>query len=244
MNFKNTVRLVFRPKAKFRPLYKKFLKLNENVQNRPKLLNFKKKKWKIIIEKYKQSLKWYKQFKPKNQNQYIVSKFPSRGASYKRRYRNTLLTLKKIELLYGGFVRKVIKRQINNQIKKNYKNNTTKFIKSFEERLDVILYRAKFCPSIRNAQQLIAHGKILVNHKEIKIKSYKLRPGELISVKPKFYELIEDNIRFAQMWPLPPKHLIINYKTMQIMLGDIKHINLSTMFSFHLRVEKILNKFL
>jgi ribosomal protein S4 len=236
--------MILKKKTKFKPLYKKFFKLKENVQNRQKLLNFKKKKWEIIIKKYKQSLKWYKQFKPKNQNQYIVSKFPNRGTSYKQRYRDTLITLKRLELFYGGFVRKVIKKQVNNQIKKNYKNNTKIFIESFEKRLDVILYRAKFCPSMRNAQQLIVHGKVLVNNKEIKIKSYKLRPSDLISIKPKFYKLIENNIQSAQIWPIPPKHLIVNYKTMQIIFGDIKHINLSTMFSFHLKLEKILNKFI
>jgi ribosomal protein S4 len=236
--------MVLKKKTKFKPLYKKFFKLKENVQNRQKLLNFKKKKWEIIIKKYKHSLKWYRQFKPKNQNQYIVSKFSNRGTSYKQRYRDSLLTLKKLELFYGGFVKKVIKKQVSNQIKKNYKNNTRIFIESFEKRLDIILYRAKFCPSMRNAQQLIVHGKVLVNNKEIKIKSYKLRPGDLISVKPKFYKLIENNIQSTQIWPIPPKHLIVNYKTMQIIFGDIKHINLSTMFSFHLKLEKILNKFI
>lgn len=236
--------MIIKKKTKFKPLYKKFFKLKENVQNRSKLLNFKKEKWKIIIKKYKQSLKWYKQFKPKNQNQYIVSKFPNKGASYERRYRDTLLALKKVGLLYGGFVRKIIKKQVSKQIKNNYRNSAAIFIGSFEKRLDVILYRAKFCPSIRNAQQLITHGKVLVNHKEIKIKSYKLQPGELISVKPKFYKLIENNIRSAEIWPLPPKYLIVNYKTMQIIFEDIQHINLSTMFSFHLKLEKILNKFI
>ena len=31
--------------TKFKPLYKKFLNLRENVQNKQKLLKFKKKKW-------------------------------------------------------------------------------------------------------------------------------------------------------------------------------------------------------
>ena len=84
----------------------------------------------------------------------------------------------------------------------------------------------------------------MVDHKKIKIKSYKVQLGQLISVKPKFYKLIENNIRSAQIWPLPPKHLIVNYKTIQIIFGNIKYTNLSTMFSFHLKLEKILNKFI
>jgi ribosomal protein S4 len=191
--------MILKKKTKFKPLYKKFFKLKENVLDRPKLLNFKKEKWKTIIKKYEKSLKWYKQFKSRNQNQYIVSKFPNHGTSYKRRHRDTLLTLKKVRLFYGIFGKRIIKKQIGTQIKNIYKTNSAIFIESFEKRLDVILYRAKFCPSVRNAQQLISHGKVLVNHKGIKIKSYKLQPGQLISVKPKFYKLIENNIQLAQI---------------------------------------------
>lgn len=236
--------MILKKKTKFKPLYKKFFTLKENVQNRQKLLKFRKKKWDIIIKKYKQSLKWYRKFKPKNQNQYIVSKYPNRGTSYKQRYKNTLHSVKRISLLYGGVGKKLIKKQVNNLIKKNYKNNIVMCIELFEKRLDVVLYRAKFCPSIRNAQQLIIHGKVLVNNKEIKIKSYKLQPGDLISIKPEFYKMIENNIRYVELWPTVPKHLILNYKTMQIIFGNIKHTNLSTMFSFHLKLEKILNKFI
>ena len=70
-----------------------------------------------------------------------------------------------------------------------------------------------------------------------------MKTGDLISIKPNTYKLIEENIRHAQIWPLPPKHLLINYKTMQIIVGNIKHTNLSIMFPFNLNLEKILTKF-
>ena len=60
-------------KNKFKPLYKKFVQLRENSQNRKKVLNFKKKKWTKFILFYKRKLKWYKKFKPQNQNRYLVS---------------------------------------------------------------------------------------------------------------------------------------------------------------------------
>lgn len=234
----------FKKKTKYKPLYKKFIRLYENVQNREKLLEFKKNKWEILINRYKQSLKWYRKYKPKNQNQYTVSKYPNRGTSYKKRYRDTQSILKRVRLMYGDLGKRWVKKHINYLVKKNYKKNVILFLKSFEERLDVVLYRAKFCPSIWNAQQLIIHGKVLVNNKEINSKSYKLQLGDLISIKLEAYGFIEINICYATLWPLVPKHLTVKYRTLQIIFGNIKDTNLSTMFLFNLKLEKILNKFI
>ena len=52
-------------KNRFKPLYKQFIKLRENVQNREKILNFKKKKWSNLLFYYKRSLKRFNKFKPK-----------------------------------------------------------------------------------------------------------------------------------------------------------------------------------
>jgi ribosomal protein S4 len=106
--------------------------------------------------------------------------------------------------------------------------------------LDTILHQAKFSLSIRNARQLILHGKVLINNKPVKIKSYLVKPGDLITVNPKYSRLIEANIQQSDIWPIPPKHLTINYKTLQIIFGTFKNTNLSLNFSYHLNLEKIL----
>ena len=70
--------MIFKNKNRFKPLYKQFIKLKENVQNREKLLKFKKQKWEKLIQTYKKKLKQYKKFKPKDQNCYLVSKYPNK----------------------------------------------------------------------------------------------------------------------------------------------------------------------
>ena len=227
--------------SKFKPLYKKFFKLRENVQNRQKLLKFKRNKWQLLIKNYRRTLKRYKKFKPKNQNQYLISKYSNRGTSYDKRYRNSIVSLKKLSLFYGGLKKKTIKKHLKTEIIKNFSNKNIEFLESFEKRLDIVLYRSKFCPSIRNAQQLIVHGNVYVNSIKIKTKSYKLKPGDLIAINSICYKLIEENIRQAQIWPTPPKHLFINYKTLQIIFGNIEHTNSSFFSMFTMNLEKILH---
>lgn len=235
--------MIYQKKSRFKPLYKQFLKLRENVQNRKKLLSFQKKKWnkfKIIISR---KSKWYRKWKPKDQTQYVVSKYPNRGSSYYKRYKNTLIVNKKFKLFYGGLSKKFIKKQIRKVLYQNYENLILKFLKFFENRLDVILYRSLFCKSIRSARQLILHNKILVNKKLIRIGSYLLKEGDFITVEPKSFDYIKANVRNSLIWCIPPKHLSINYRTLQIIFRDPKNTNLSLNFSYHLHLEKILTSY-
>lgn len=231
-------------KNQFKPLYKQFLKLKINVQNRVKFLKFNHKKWKIFTQNYKKGLRRYKKYKPQNQAQYTVSRYPNKGNSYKRQHKKTLETSKRFRLLYGNFSKKLLKKKIRCSLRKktsNFNSFNLLFMKSFEQRLDTILYRSKFSQSFRNAKQLIAHGKTFVNKKQIKFPSFILKPGDTVTIDSNYHYLIENNLKKAHAWPIPPKHLAINYKTLEIFFGSIPAENrYSTDFLFHLDLEKII----
>jgi small subunit ribosomal protein S4 len=54
-----------------------------------------------------------------------------------------------------------------------------------ERRLDAVIYRAKFAPTVFSARQLVSHGHVLVNGKRVKISSYQVKPGDEITVSEK-----------------------------------------------------------
>nr|QDA21756.1 ribosomal protein S4 [Proschkinia sp. SZCZR1824] len=235
MSIKNT---------KYKPLYKKFLGLRENVQNRQKLLQFKRKKWSKFLTFYKKKLKRHKKFKLYNQNMYVVSKRPDRYNSYVNKYKRSVKAAACIRLFLGNIRKHSLNKLVNLTENHGLKNLNQSFLEILEKRLDLIVFRAKFCHSVRNAQQLISHGKVLVNKKIVRSSSYLVQTGDLISVIPslKNFKLVESNIRKGEIWPIPPKYLIINYKTMQIIVNDIKHTNISVLFLFNLALEKVLTK--
>jgi ribosomal protein S4 len=236
--------MIFIKKSRVKPLYKQFVKLNENVQNRLKILNFKKQKWVKLLEHIDYASKFYTKFKPYSQMQYVASRYPNKGNSYKKgSYNNILQTCKKFKLFYGNFTKKKIKKFILLTLLKkgNTPNLNLIFLKLFESRLDTILYRAKFSKSIREARQLILHGKILVNNKKIISQSYLLLPGDLISVDDNYRSLIERSIANSRIfWPIIPKHIIVNYKSLQIILETFNATNTSGLFHFSLDLEKLL----
>lgn len=64
-------------------------------------------------------------------------------------------------------------------------NTNHAFIQQLECRLDNVVYRLKFATTIFGAQQLVSHGHILVNGKKVDRRSFHVKPGMVISVKPK-----------------------------------------------------------
>ena len=57
------------------------------------------------------------------------------------------------------------------------------FMKLLESRLDNLVYRIGFAASRRAARQLVNHGHILVDGKKVNIPSYRVKPGQTISLK-------------------------------------------------------------
>ncbi|MDR1790606.1 MAG: 30S ribosomal protein S4 [Propionibacteriaceae bacterium] len=54
-----------------------------------------------------------------------------------------------------------------------------------ESRLDNVVYRAGFAATRRQARQLVVHGHFLVNGKKVNVPSYRVKPYDIIDVKPK-----------------------------------------------------------
>ena len=230
-----------------KPFYKQFLRLRKNIQDRPKLFKFKKQKWSKFQQYSKNQLKFYKRFKIKDQFQLSVSKFASRGNSFQKKFRNNLHERKIFSLFYGKLKRKYLKHHILKSIKtKRNSNNLPDFryniLKFFESRLDTVLYRSKFSLSMKGASQLILHGHVLVNGFPVQTKSYILKPNDLIEIayNTKSRDLVKKNLDRSNFWPIPPKHLVINYRTLQILFVYLDSSNLMPVFNHYLNINSVI----
>ncbi|MDZ4737639.1 MAG: 30S ribosomal protein S4 [Dongiaceae bacterium] len=58
-----------------------------------------------------------------------------------------------------------------------------------ERRLDTVVYRAKFVPTVFSARQFVNHGHVRVNGKRVNIASYLVKEGDVIEVKEKSRQL-------------------------------------------------------
>jgi small subunit ribosomal protein S4 len=106
-------------------------------------------------------------------------------------------------------------RQLMNYVKKArlMKGPTGELLLGLlEMRLDNILFRLGFVPTINAAKQFISHGHILVNDKKVDIPSYLCQPKDIISIKQKKQsrQSVADFIS-KNSNPVPvPSHLSLN----------------------------------
>lgn len=235
MSFKN-------PKIKF--LYKQLIHLKNNVENNKKIFKFKAKwKWLTFIQNYKIKLKRHKLKWLQDQTQLYIFKYTNQFFRYKNNYKLTMQELKWLQFLFGKLNWKNIKQKIKTALKIKYKQINFFYIKEFERRLDIVLYRAKFTTSIRQAWQLIFHKKIHVNCKLVTIQSYWLKTGDTVWIYLNQFNLMWIGIKKSESWPIPPKHLIINYKILQLVFGVLTNKNLPLNFFQYFNFEKLFVNF-
>ena len=94
----------------------------------------------------------------------------------------------KLKSYYGN----INERQIRNIYRKalSKRGDTTEnLIALLESRLDTVIYRGKFAPTVFAARQLINHGHIRVNKKKVNISSYLVKETDVIEVREKSKKL-------------------------------------------------------
>ena len=94
----------------------------------------------------------------------------------------------KLKGYYGSITEKAFKRLY--QEASRVKGDTgEKLIGLLESRLDAIIYRAKFVPTVFAARQFVSHGHILVNGKRVNIPSYTVKAGDKVELREKSRQL-------------------------------------------------------
>ncbi len=88
----------------------------------------------------------------------------------------------KLKGYYGNLTEKQFSRTYEEAARR--KGNTSEnLIALLESRLDAVVYRSKFVPTVFAARQFVNHGHVLVNGKRVNIASYRVKVGDIISVR-------------------------------------------------------------
>jgi len=96
-------------------------------------------------------------------------------------YGNQLKEKQKVRFMYGLNERQF--RKTFDEACKMKGTNGTNFLRLLESRLDNLAYRIGFATTRRGARQLVNHGHVTVNGKKVNIPSYRVKPGDVISLK-------------------------------------------------------------
>ena len=84
-------------------------------------------------------------------------------------------------------------------------------IQLLERRLDSVLYRMKFAPTIFAARQFISHGHVRVNDKKINVPSYRVKDNDQISLVDKFKQIPSVILAVQSKDREVPEYLTVDY---------------------------------
>ncbi len=90
----------------------------------------------------------------------------------------------KLKGYYGDITEKQFKR-IYKDADKMRGDTGAHLVGLLESRLDALVYRAKFVPTIFSARQFVNHGHVTVNGKKVNIPSYRVKAGDVVEIREK-----------------------------------------------------------
>jgi small subunit ribosomal protein S4 len=125
---------------------------------------------------------------PVNRREYGPGQHGQRRKSKVSDFGIQLRAKQKLKGYYGDVTEKQFKRAYTEAAK--MKGDTGQnLIGLLERRLDAVVYRAKFAPTIWAARQIVNHGHIRVNGKKLNIASAKVNVGDVVELGPKAQEM-------------------------------------------------------
>ena len=123
-----------------------------------------------------------------NRRSYGPGQHGQRRKSKLSDYGIQLRAKQKLKGYYGDVTEKQFKRTYQEAAK--IKGDTGQnLIGLLERRLDMIVYRAKFAPTIFSARQVVSHGHIRVNGVKCNVASRRISIGDVISLGDKAKEM-------------------------------------------------------
>jgi small subunit ribosomal protein S4 len=103
-------------------------------------------------------------------------------------YGTQLMAKQKLKGYYGNIGERQFRRYYDEASRR--KGDTSEnMIELLERRLDTVIYRMKFVPTVFAARQFVSHGHVKVNGKRVTIASFSVKDGDMIELRDKVKEL-------------------------------------------------------
>ena len=131
---------------------------------------------------------WGRPKSPVNKREYGPGQHGQRRKGKMSDFGTQLRAKQKLKGYYGDLTEKQF-RKIYDEAERQRGDTSELLIGLLERRLDAVVYRSKFVPTIFSARQFVNHGHVAVNGRRVNIASYRVKEGDVISVRDKSKQL-------------------------------------------------------
>ena len=131
---------------------------------------------------------WGRAKSPLNKREYGPGQHGQRRKNKLSDFGTQLRAKQKLKGYYGDLTEKQFRR-IYAEAERVKGDTGENLIGLLERRLDAVIYRAKFVPTIFAARQFVNHGHVTVNGARVNIASYRVKEGDVIAVRDRSKQL-------------------------------------------------------
>ncbi|MGB0508342.1 MAG: 30S ribosomal protein S4 [Pikeienuella sp.] len=131
---------------------------------------------------------WGRPKSPVNRREYGPGQHGQRRKGKMSDFGLQLRAKQKLKGYYGDLTEKQFRR-IYTEATRVKGDTGENLIGLLERRLDAVVYRAKFVPTIFAARQFVNHAHVTVNGKRVNIPSYRVNVGDVIEVRDRSKQL-------------------------------------------------------
>ena len=132
---------------------------------------------------------WGRPKSPVNRREYGPGQHGQRRKGKTSDFGTQLRAKQKLKGYYGNISEKQFRRYYAEAVRLRG-DSGAHLIGLLERRLDAVVYRAKFVPTVFAARQFVNHGHVKVNGRRVTISSYLVKLGDLIEVKDASKQLV------------------------------------------------------
>ena len=125
---------------------------------------------------------WGRPKTPVNRREYAPGQHGQRRKGKLSDFGTQLKAKQKLKGYYGNISEKQFRKYYAEAIRLKGDSGDN-LVGLLERRLDAVVYRAKFVPTVFAARQFVNHGHIKVNGRRVNIASYLVKVGDVIEVK-------------------------------------------------------------
>ncbi len=131
---------------------------------------------------------WGRPKSPVNKREYGPGQHGQRRKNKMSDFGTQLRAKQKLKGYYGDLTEKQF-RKVYAAADRQKGDTSENLIGLLERRLDAVVYRAKFVPTVFAARQFVNHGHVQVNGKRVNIASYQVKEGDVISLRERSRQL-------------------------------------------------------
>ena len=132
---------------------------------------------------------WGRGKSPVNKREYGPGQHGQRRKSKLSDFGVQLKAKQKLKGYYGNISEKQFKSTYQEAMRLKG-DSSENLIGLLERRLDAVVYRAKFVPTVFAARQFVSHGHVKVNGRRVNVSSYRVKIGDVIEVKEASKQLV------------------------------------------------------